>query len=116
MLNLIRAVLGIDHRRFNLFVKCSSQHLTANLFDHLDQPSEALPGRRDLAVSINEEVPMFRIHAPILIIPTAEAREALGPRMRRVRSPTAQKGRRGLATSTQSPELSCLEVRMYVRF
>jgi len=23
MLNLIRAVLGIDHRRFNLFVKCS---------------------------------------------------------------------------------------------
>ena len=28
-----------------------------------------------------EEVPMFRIHAPIIIVPTAEVREALGPRL-----------------------------------
>ena len=56
----------------------ASQYLTANLFDRLDQLSGALPGRRDLVVPIIEEVPMFLIHAPILIVPTAEAREALG--------------------------------------
>lgn len=51
----------------------ASQYLKANLFDRLDQLSGALPGRHDLAVPIIDEVPMFRIHAPILIVPTAEA-------------------------------------------
>jgi hypothetical protein len=61
-----------DTKRFGS--NAPAMYLTGNLFDHLDQLSEALPGRRDLAVSINEEVPMFRIHAPILIVvPTAEA-------------------------------------------
>jgi hypothetical protein len=34
-----------------------------------------------LALCITEEAPMLRIHAPILIVPTAEVREAVGPHL-----------------------------------
>ena len=61
----------------------ANEHLKANLFGlwispHPDSVRTVCAERCSL-----KRFHMFRIHAPILIVPTAEAREALGRRLRR---------------------------------
>jgi hypothetical protein len=52
-----------------------------------------------------EEVRMFRVHAPIIVIPTAEARQAIGARL----SPAGQAAFREIAMAAKGLEIAHLQ-------
>ena len=82
----------------------ANEHLNPHLFDPQTSPRpDSVRGGLSQARSL-EEVVMFQIQAPILIVPTAQAQQALGGRLRSA----GLAAYREIAVAAKGLEIACL--------